>query len=212
MGPNGSGKTTLLETMMGFHDCQRGRITAFGSEDTNFRTSALVHNIGYIFQNPDHQLFTQSVWEEAVFTAINLKCLDDERQSLAEELLYQMGLIVHKDTHPQRLSYGEKRRLNLISAMLHGPRLLLIDELLIGQDMVNAQIWMSFLHKFTRLGNSVILVNHHAELTQDYCDRAVFIANGHILIDLPIPDAFDSLKASGYTAFLLKDKKERLYE
>lgn len=209
MGPNGSGKSTLLETLMGFHDVVFGSISSFELGESKLRTSALVPKIGFIFQNPDHQIFTQSIWEEAIYTAENLRLIDDKLIVLAEELLDQTGLLLRRDVHPYRLSYGEKRRLNLICAILHGPQLLLIDELLIGQDMDNAQMWMILLDKYKQLGNSVVLVNHHANLTQKYCDRVLFMEKGQIIIDQPTTEAFQNLATIDYHAFLPFTSKEQ---
>ncbi len=202
MGPNGSGKSTLLETIMGFHPLQSGTCSVLNGSELNKNTSALVYDTGYIFQNPDHQLFTQSVWEEAVFTSANLTKLDEAIKVKAKEWLNQMGLGDRLDDHPQRLSYGEKRRLNLIAALLHSPQLLLIDELLIGQDPDNAHAWMRTLNDYAKSGGAILLVNHHPELTQAYCDRIVFLDQGKIIVDRPSPKAFQELFALGYSAFL----------
>ena len=202
MGPNGSGKSTLLESIMGFNKIRSGSITAFGQMNTIKRTSPIVQHVGFIFQNPDHQLFTQSVWDEATFTVENLHILTDEIRIQAEVFLSQMGLFLRKDIHPHRLSYGEKRRLNFVAAMLHAPQLLLIDELLIGQDMENAHNWMRILQTYTRQGNTVVIVNHHSNLTQDYCDRVLFMEQGKIIIDQSISEAFKTIASYGFTAFL----------
>lgn len=211
MGPNGSGKSTLLETLMGFHSLQSGENNLLINGPGQTKTSALVSRIGYIFQNPDHQLFTQSIWNEATFTSLNLGLLDEEKKSQAKFLLEKMGLGSHLDNHPQRLSYGEKRRLNLVSAMLHSPEILLIDELLIGQDLDNAQIWMSFLQDYAKHGRIVLLVNHHADLTRAFCDRIIFLDQGKILIDQPIEAAFLELADLGYQAFLPFTSMEKSY-
>jgi len=202
MGPNGAGKSTLLETIMGFHPLQSGACSVFDEPKPYKNTSALVKSTGYIFQNPDHQLFTQSVWEEAVFTSANLTKLDEAIKVRAKEWLNQMGLGDRLDDHPQRLSYGEKRRLNLIAAMLHSPQLLLIDELLIGQDPDNAHTWMRTLNDYAKYGGTIILVNHHPNLTLAYCDRIVFLDQGKIIVDQPTTKTFQELSALGYSSFL----------
>lgn len=211
LGPNGGGKSTLLQTMMGFHKIKTGSCFTLSYDISNVNTSVLVQDIGFIFQNPDHQLFTHSVWEEAVFTSQNLGILTEEREFRARDWLNQMGLANRLTDHPQRLSYGEKRRLNLIAALLHDPKLLLIDEFLIGQDMTNAHTWMTLLQDYTRQANSVLLVNHHAEFTRDYCDRIVFLANGEIIVDDPVETAFNHLDSSGYSAFLPLDRQKLSY-
>jgi energy-coupling factor transport system ATP-binding protein len=202
MGPNGSGKSTLLQTIMGFHTPERGRLTGLGQDLTQAKTSELVTDIGFIFQNPDHQLFTQSVWHEATLTLQNLELMTDENISNTKLFLEESGLAGRIDTHPQRLSYGEKRRLNLVAVILHNPKLLLLDEILIGQDMLNAHKWMNLLKTYTADGHAVLLVNHHAALTQTYCDRVIFLDAGKKVLDAPVSTAFTELELSGFQAFL----------
>jgi energy-coupling factor transport system ATP-binding protein len=202
MGPNGSGKSTLLQTLMGFHTPERGRLIGLGQDLTQAKTSELVNDIGYIFQNPDHQLFTQSVWHEATLTLQNLELMTDENISNTKLFLEESGLAGRIDTHPQRLSYGEKRRLNLVAVILHNPKLLLLDEILIGQDMLNAHKWMNLLKTYTADGHAVLLVNHHAALTQTYCDRVIFLDSGKKVLDAPVSTAFTELELLGFQAFL----------
>jgi len=209
MGPNGSGKSSLLLSLMGFHASVSGNRRVFGSDLEKTRTSALVTEIGFIFQNPDHQIFTHTVWDEVILTLRNLDRLTEEKKAEARCWLDKLGLSEKLELHPQRLSYGEKRRLNLIAAILHDPRLLLIDEFLIGQDMANAHIWMDLLADYTLDGRTVVLVNHHAELTQAYCNRVVFLSNGSLLADGPASDSFTKIKASGFSAFAPVERSVR---
>ena len=83
MGPNGSGKSTLLETIMGFHQAQSGKGSVFDHDLAKAKTSDLVSDIGYVFQNPDHQLFMQSVLDESILTSKNLKLSKGKYQSEA---------------------------------------------------------------------------------------------------------------------------------
>lgn len=112
------------------------------------------------------------------------------------------------DDHPQRLSYGEKRRLNLLAIILHQPKLLLTDEFLIGQDRLNALRWMQFFRSYADQGHCVLFVNHHIELTQNFCDRIIFLDDGQIITDKPTKQAIASLEKLGYQAFLPKTTME----
>lgn len=208
MGPNGSGKSTLLQTIMGFHKPSNGTLRAFGADAATIRTSALVNNIGYLFQNPDHQLFTQSVWDEATLTLKNLGLFNTNYTEKIQSWLKYLGLGSRINDHPQRLSYGEKRRLNLLAILLQQPHLLLIDEFLIGQDMANAHAWMKFLQEYAETGHSVMLVNHHKALTIQYCDRVVFMNEGRIVLDQPIDTAFHDLYQFDYLVFTRQDQGE----
>lgn len=202
MGPNGSGKSTLLQTLMGFHTPTQGKIQGFNQELSKTKTSNLVKDIGFIFQNPDHQIFTQSVLDEAALTLRNLNLINGKVLEKVNQYMQMIGLYPRLEDHPQRLSFGEKRRLNLVAVILHDPKLLLIDEFLIGQDLDNAHKWMQWLKDYTSKGHTILMANHHAQLTQAYCDRVIFIDAGRVIIDEPVSTAFTSLEALGYRQFL----------
>ena len=204
MGPNGSGKSTFLQAMMGFHEIAYGEIRLMDQNADRTKTSGLVRDVGYVFQNPDHQLFMPTVWREAILTSVNLDQWNESRKATAEKWLQKAGLAHRAEDHPQRLSYGEKRRLNVIASLLHEPQLLLIDELLIGQDPYHARWWMAFLKKYAEMGCSAILSIHHPQLIKEYCSRVVFLEEGEIVIDDSIPGAFAQLLALGYHAYLPK--------
>jgi energy-coupling factor transport system ATP-binding protein len=208
MGPNGSGKSTLLQSIMGFHEIAYGEFNLMDQPVRRMKTSELVVDVGYVFQNPDHQLFMQTVWNEITLTSENLRRLNTTRKKIAKEWLDQIGLGSRFQDHPQRLSFGEKRRLNVVASLLHGPKLLLIDELLIGQDPQHARHWMTFLKNFSESGLTVILSIHQPRLIREFCHRVVFLEEGEILIDDVTPDAFNQLLELGYHAYLPKDKGE----
>lgn len=208
MGANGSGKSTLLRTIMGFHKLADGTCDLFSESSEGVKISDLVHNLGFVFQNPDHQLFTQSVWDEITLTVKNIDQMDEVVEEKAKQLLDDIGLGKRLADHPQKLSYGEKRRLNLAAVLLHGPQLLLVDELLIGQDPSNANLWMQFFKSIVAMGFSVLLVIHQPRLAFKYCDRVIFLEKGNILIDDEVSSALESLADQGYHAFLPSDLKE----
>ena len=187
---------------MGLVEPTGGSKFGFGQDLSKRKISDLVRQMGFIFQNPDHQLFTASIREEALFTLENLGLLTPKKEAEAMAWLCKMGLAGELDRHPQSLSYGEKRRLNLVSLILHDPKILLIDEMLIGQDLENARLWMRQLKAFCEQGNTVLLVNHHPGLTNRYCDRVIFMDQGEIQVDAPTITAFEEIANRGYEAFI----------
>lgn len=201
LGPNGSGKSSLLLTLMGLLEPASGAKSGFGRDLSKAKVSDLVQGMGFIFQNPDHQLFAASLREEALFTLVNLGLLSPIKETEAMTWLENMHLAADLERHPQSLSYGEKRRLNLVSAILHDPQLLLIDEMLIGQDLENAMSWMGLLRGYCLRGSTVLLVNHHPDLTSRYCDRVLFMDEGRIRVDAPPGEAFGQIAGLGYAAF-----------
>ncbi|MFW5714373.1 MAG: ABC transporter ATP-binding protein, partial [Brevefilum sp.] len=97
------------------------------------------------------------------------------------------------------------------AAMLHCPKMLLIDEFLIVQDMANAHRWMDFFKQFSSSGGTVLLAIHHPELTMKYCDRLIFLENGRAIINDETTTAFNKLTGFNYHAFLPQKEWELAY-
>jgi len=201
MGDNGSGKTSFLRCLMGLLDPSAGRVTFPGLGLDDPPVSTLARHVGFIFQNPDHQLFANTVWEEATLLGHNLR-LGDGVRGRAEDMLRDMGLISYRGHHPFALSYGEKRRLNVVSAVGHAPRLLLADEVLIGQDRANVSSLMGRFRRQADDGACVVLALHDPRSASEYVDRVLFFREGEVVIDAPPREALDHLVGlGGYDAY-----------
>jgi energy-coupling factor transporter ATP-binding protein EcfA2 len=202
MGDNASGKTTFLHCLLGLHPPSHGRIEVLGHDVCHTAVSEIARHVGLVFQNPDHQLFADSVWDEATFAPRNFATLDRAMERNIRELLDRCGLDERCDDHPYRLSYGEKRRLNLISVLGYTPHLLLLDEILIGQDPLNAAFLLDLLRDFVAGGGSVIMVNHVPRITRKYSNRILFFDQGQIVVDAPTDEAFKELITLGWNAYV----------
>jgi energy-coupling factor transporter ATP-binding protein EcfA2 len=202
MGDNGSGKTTFLQSLLGLLKPSRGRVEVLGQDTRHTPVSRLARQVGFVFQNPDHQLFAESVWQEAIFAPRNFGALDETIKARIEELLTRCGLGDRKKDHPYRLSYGEKRRLNLISVLACAPRLILLDEVLIGQDVGNATFLLEMLRERVEQGGTVIMVNHNPEVTRRYASRLIFFNGGRTVVDAPTEETFRQLAALGQEVYL----------
>jgi energy-coupling factor transport system ATP-binding protein len=202
MGDNGSGKTTFLQSLLGLLKPTQGRVEVMGQDTRHISVSQLARQVGFVFQNPDHQLFAESVWQEATFAPCNFGLLDEAAQARVEVLLARCGLGDRRHDHPYRLSYGEKRRLNLISVLVYAPRLILLDELLIGQDPSNAVFLLGLLRERVEQGDTVIMVNHDPEVTCRYASRLIFFNDGQIVVDAATEEGFRQLTALGREVYL----------
>jgi energy-coupling factor transport system ATP-binding protein len=202
MGDNGSGKTTLLHCLLGLRRPSQGRVEVLGHDTRTTPVSELAREMGFVFQNPDHQLFADSVWEEATFAARNFGTLDETTERRVTDLLTRCSLGDRLDDHPYRLSYGEKRRLNLISVLSYQPKLILLDEVLIGQDPAHAAFLLDLLQEQVAGGGAVVMVNHAPEITRRYASRLLFLNSGQIAVDAPTDQAFAQLHALGRSAYV----------
>ena len=138
----------------------------------------------------------------ATFAACNFGTLDEASKARVEELLTCCGLQDRKKDHPYRLSYGEKRRLNLISVLAYDPRLILLDEILIGQDAANADFLLELLREQVEQGATVVMVNHSPEITCRYASRLIFFNAGRQLVDAPTQKGFEQLASMGWELYL----------
>jgi energy-coupling factor transporter ATP-binding protein EcfA2 len=202
MGDNGSGKTTFLHCLLGLRQPSQGQVEVLGHDTQRTPVSELARQVGFVFQNPDHQLFADSVWEEATFAARNLSALDETTEARVGELLAHCGLGDRLDDHPYRISYGQKRRLNLISVLSYQPKLILLDELLIGQDPANATFLLDLLREHVEQGGAVVMVNHAPVVTRRYATRVLFFNSGQLVVDAPTDQAFAQLQALGSNAYV----------
>ena len=205
MGPNGGGKSTLLHCLLALVRPKCGLIRVCGMGVPQTPVSRLARHVGMVFQNADHQLVADSVRSEALFAARSLKLGAPAKQDEADRLLDRAGLLDRAADHPYRLSWGQKRRLNLISAVLHDPRLLLLDEPFAGQDWENVGLLLDVIDAVVRGPASpggCLMVTHDPRIIVRSCTRVVFISDGRISVDAPVDAAFDQLASAGHDAYL----------
>lgn len=198
---NGTGKTSLLLALIGINRPDAGTITFNQKNTAHMSVSSLARSCGFVFQNPDHQLFTASVDDEIHFSLKNFKLMTAESENISNALLGQFGITEKLAEHPFKLSYGQKRRLNLICALNYQPALILLDEILIGQDQKNAALLLATLKAYTHNGGAVILANHHPDLTQSTITRVIHLEDGHICVDANPHTAYAALRQQGKTCY-----------
>ncbi len=200
MGDNGSGKTTLLRCLMGLLKVQSGRVLYNGRDLSQASISELARDVGYMYQNPDHQILADTVWDEATLLARNVGLLESVAPGVEEEIA-AAGLSPRRDDHPFALSYGQKRRLNLVSVVAHQPGVVLADEPLIGQDAQNTAYVMRRLRAAADRGDCVVVAIHDPTTVHEYADRVLFLEAGRVLVDAPPDAAWPQLAQLGKRAY-----------
>lgn len=181
MGVNGSGKTTLLKLMEGLRFPDRGKITLFGREMTKKSAYSLRSKIGFLFQNPDLQIFANTVQAETAFALKNLPLNEAEKKEKVRAVLDQVGLSGLEDYHPQRLSRSQRQKLAAASALVHDPEIVIADEPTAGLNEEDSALIMDILASFREAGGTVILVSHDPALVLSYADRMLLL-HGHRLV------------------------------
>jgi energy-coupling factor transporter ATP-binding protein EcfA2 len=186
MGPNGSGKTTLLRHIMGLVEPQKGRIDVLGHSIAPGKPVGpwlLGKGIGMVFQNPDHQIFEDTIEREVRFASANFRVPTDGAERAVREFERSEGVFKH--VHPHCLSFGQKRRLNIISSASHGPQLLLLDEPFTGQDPENARRLLAMISDMRGQGWTVVVITHDADFARSFCTGAVMLSEGRVVASGP---------------------------
>ncbi|GCF06959.1 ABC transporter ATP-binding protein [Dictyobacter arantiisoli] len=181
LGPNGSGKTTFAKIIAGIYRATSGRLLVFGQDTASRKVrSRLPGSVGYVFQNPDHQLFCRKVSDEIEYGLKNLGMDAKKRKKVVAETLEAVGLTSYADEDPLFLSKGQRQRLAVAAVLAMGPDILVVDEPTTGQDARSIQSIMSLLCDLQKLGKTILIITHDMTLVAEYCQRVVAFREGEL--------------------------------
>lgn len=189
LGRNGSGKTTLVRHIIGLLQPDRGRVIVLGQKVEETPTHDLARQVGFCFQNPNHQLVTFNVRDEIRFglEAHDVDPLEFEKRT--HDALEFVGLQDHLDTEIFDLGKGQRQRLALASVLALDPDILVIDEPTTGQDPRMALEIFDIMRRLNdERGATILLITHKIGLAATYADRALVLHSGRIDFDGPFPD------------------------
>jgi energy-coupling factor transport system ATP-binding protein len=185
LGQNGSGKTTLAKQFNGLLKPSSGRMIVRNRPTTSLKHRELARLVGYVFQNPDHQIFSPTVFEEVEF---GLKVLGEEQGRIkiqVEEALAATGLEGYEDRSPFLLTKGERQRVAVASILAAKPEVLILDEPTTGLDYRHQRDAMEMLRRLNGLGHTIIVITHAIWIAETYADRTIVVKDGRILADGP---------------------------
>ena len=174
-GRNGSGKTTLVKHFNGLLYPNSGSVKVKGKETRDYSRKELVKRVGLVFQNPDHQIFSESVRGEIEFGAKKLGTTINLEKTLSD-----FGLAGFENKHPSLLSRGQRKRLSIASIVAYSPDVLILDEPFIGQDQKSRKEILKILND---LKKTVMIVTHDPCDLEEFAERAVILVDGAIEYD-----------------------------
>jgi len=190
VGQNGSGKTTLAKHFNGLLRPTRGRVLVLGQDTAGQRVGQLARKVGYLFQNPDHQIFAPTVWEEVAFGPRNLGFSDEEVAARTSEALALFGLADQADTPPAVLGYGLRRQVTVAAVWAMRPQILVLDEPTAGLDWRSTCTLMEEITNLNRQGHTIILITHDMKLVAEFARQVLVLDEGQILACGPTRQVF----------------------
>ncbi len=183
LGPNGAGKTTLAKHLNGLLQPMAGQVIVNGLNTRDCSTSNLAQWVGYVFQNPDHQIFAVSVEKELEYGLKNAGLPKTEIQERITEVLHWVKLEPYRNVHPFTLGKGQRQLVALASILVLKPKILILDEPTTGLDWTETQNIMGLIHDLNQNGTTVMMITHDMDLVAQFAKRVVIMKNGSILRD-----------------------------
>lgn len=182
VGRNGSGKSTLARCMAGFLKPQGGSLRIRDMDVAALSPRKRVHVVGYVFQNPDHQLFRETVEDEVQFGLRNIGVPADEARHRVNDVLERLELADKKAMHPFRLARGDRQRLAIAALAVLQPSVLIVDEPTTGQDPVKAREIMSLLQDLNvARGLTIVVITHAMDLVAEYARAVAVMSQGRLI-------------------------------
>ncbi|WP_144876425.1 ABC transporter ATP-binding protein [Microbacterium sp. 1.5R] len=190
VGTNGAGKTTLLQSLAGVVPPPKRRVTVSGIDPGRASPRDLASRIGFVFQNPEHQFISHTVFDELAHGLRLQRTPDAEIGERVGAMLARFGLEQKAQVHPFLLSGGEKRRLSVGTALITRPRVLALDEPTFGQDRARASELLALLHDLRDEGTTILLVTHDLQLVAEHTTHTVVLRDGRVHAAGPTADLF----------------------
>jgi energy-coupling factor transport system ATP-binding protein len=179
LGNNGSGKTTLAKVLNGIYRPWKGNARILGQDISQSRVRAqLPRSVGYVFQNPDHQIFTRRVYDEVAYGLRNMDVRGDDMHGRVVEALEAVDLLEKQDEDPLFLGKGQRQRLAVASILAMKPEIIIVDEPTTGQDFRMVTSIAQLLRDLHAQGRTILIITHDMTLVANYCKQTTVMLDG----------------------------------
>lgn len=200
VGQNGAGKTTLVRHFNGLLKPTSGSILVGDWDTTKYSVAKMASRVGYVFQNPDEQLFSRDVLTEVTFGPRNLGYAKQKTDELVKRALALTELSDKTETNPYDLSPTWRKMIALASIIAMDTPIVIFDEPTTGQDAVNVARIAHVIAELKKEGKTVITITHDIDFCAENFERVVALSNGQVLLDGPAREVFgqDEILAQTY--------------
>jgi energy-coupling factor transport system ATP-binding protein len=183
IGQNGSGKTTFVKHLNGLLRATEGTVHVAGRDVSKHKVSEMARVVGYCFQNPDHQIFCDTVYKEVAYGPRNLHLSQAEIEERVIEALGAVGLLHLQASMPRELSKGQRQRLAVASVLSMRPEVLIIDEPTTGQDYRDGVDMLTLVQRLNQAGHTVLFITHDMPMVARFAQRVIVFRDGQLLVD-----------------------------
>ncbi len=194
IGQNGSGKTTLVKHFNGLLMPTSGDLMVNGMPTSDQGIFKLGQSVGYVFQNPDHQIFSEFVFDEVAFSPRLRNIPEDEVKERVSEALEAVGLAGFEQEDPFSLTKSGRQRVAVASVLTIQPEVLILDEPTTGLDYKEQRSMMDMVKRLNERGSTTIFVTHHMWVVAEYAQKVIVIKDGKILLQGNTRDVFSNEK------------------
>jgi energy-coupling factor transport system ATP-binding protein len=192
IGVNGSGKTTLVKTFNGLLKPTSGNLIILGKDIKKWDSEELVKKVGYVFQNPIHQISNRTVYDEVAFGLRNIKMPENQINARVMSALKRFGLEHLKDKHPYTISRADQFRVVFASVIVMDPEIIIVDEPTTGQDLYQSYQIMNYLKEENQKGKTIIVITHHLRFISQFVPRTIILLYGNKIYDGATQEAFEN--------------------
>ena len=186
MGPNGAGKTTLFYHLNGLLEGTKGTVEIFGTTIAGKKSLKQVRRrVGIVFQNPEHQLFCPTVFDDVAFGPLNFGVPSEEIEMRVHKALEAVGMSGFEKRVPHHLSFGEKKRISLATILAVEPDIILLDE---PTSNLDPRARRKVINVIESLNITKVIATHDLEMALELCQRGIIMDKGSIVCDGKISD------------------------
>lgn len=184
MGANGSGKSTFFLCLNGIHKPQSGTIYFNGNPIDYSRKGllALRSKVGIVFQDPDNQLFSASVYQEISFGVLNLKIPESKARQQVEDVIESLEITPFRNKPTHALSGGQKKQVSIADILVMNPDIIILDEPAASLDPKHTTIVNQIVDCLTERGITVIISTHDVNFAMNWADEVILFHDGTILM------------------------------
>ncbi|MGO5052924.1 energy-coupling factor ABC transporter ATP-binding protein [Lachnospiraceae bacterium LCP25S3_G4] len=190
VGQNGAGKTTAVKMMNALHKPSSGNVYVNQKNTKDYTTAQIARDVGYVFQNPDDQIFNQTVYSEIAYMPKYFKFPENEVKQLVTHATQLLDIEEFLDKNPFEIPYVTRKFVTIAAILVTKPKYIILDEPTAGQDLKGIKILSKLLDYLEEHEIGVITITHDMEFVADNFTRVVAMANKHIIADRTAKEIF----------------------